>query len=80
MEYRINSSHDFKLEELRKSLSKGLLDQSSKFEELTSKVNDLREKISEEDNDIKTVENQVYSAQQAQSSASSSLGDINAAH
>jgi outer membrane murein-binding lipoprotein Lpp len=80
MEYRINTSHDFKLEELRKSLSKGILDQSSKFEELTSKVNDLRGKVSEQEHDIKTVKDQAYSAQQAQSSASSSLGDIKADH
>ena len=62
MEHRINTSHDFKLEELRKSLSEGLLDQSSKFEELTLKVNDLRGKVSEQENDIKTVKNQAYSA------------------
>jgi outer membrane murein-binding lipoprotein Lpp len=80
MEHRINTSHNSKLEELRKSLSKGLLDQSSKFEELTSKVNDLSGKVSEEEHDIKTVQNLAYSAQQAQSSASSSLGDIKGAH
>ena len=62
---RIDSSYDSKFEELRTSLSKELLLQSSKLNELTSEVNGPLGKVSNVEYDLQTVKTQASSAQQA---------------
>ena len=61
---RIDSSYDSKFEELRTSLSKELLLQSSKLNALTSEVNGLQGKVSDVEYDLQTVKTQASSAQQ----------------